>query len=123
MSMSCDRVGNLLLTKFSCQGAGDVAIVVPATIVFWLLKHLPLNQDPNLQSPPAPPAITQADWDNPDLPRADTVNCRQLADAIRMTFALDRERALTVVLDRSNVELMRQLMHLFTKDLIDLDAA
>jgi hypothetical protein len=44
MSMSCDRVGNLLLTKFSCHGASDLAILVPASIVFWLLRHLPVNQ-------------------------------------------------------------------------------
>jgi hypothetical protein len=123
MSMSCDRVGNLLLTKFSCHGASEVAILVPATIVFWLLQHLPVNQDPELQAPPAPPRITQEDWDSRDLPRAQTVHCRQLADGIRMTYALDRDRDLTVVLDRANLELMRQLMQLYAKDLIDLDAA
>jgi hypothetical protein len=123
MSMSCDRVGNILLTKFSCHGASDLAIVVPASIVFWLLRHLPVNQDPNLPAPPESPPVTQADWDSNDLPRAQFVQCKQLADAIRMTFALDRERDLTLVLDRSNVELMRQIMQLYTKDLIDLDAA
>ena len=46
MSMSCDRVGNLLLVKFSNQGSSDVCVFVPASIVFWLLKHLPVNQDP-----------------------------------------------------------------------------
>ena len=40
-----------------------------------------------------------------------------------MTYALDRERDLTVVLDRTSVELMRQIMALYAKDLIDLDAA
>jgi hypothetical protein len=123
LSMSCDRVGNLLLTKFSCLGASDAAILVPASIVFWLLRHLPVNQDPNLQPPPAPPRITQEDWDSRDLPRAQTVNARQLPDGLRMTYALDRERDLTVVLDRANVELMRQVMALYAKDLIDLDAA
>ena len=124
MSMSCDRVGNLLLTKFSCHGASDVAILVPASIVFWLLKHLPVNQDPRLPAPPPPPRISQEDWDSGDLPRAAHVNCRELPDrGIRMTYALDRERDLTVVLDRTSVELMRQIMMHYVKDLIDLDAA
>lgn len=122
MSMSCDRVGNLLLTKFSTQGASDVAVFVPASIVFWLLKHLPVNQDPELQPPPAGPQITQWDWDNPNIPRAFTVQCKVLPGKISMTYNLDRKPDLTVVLDRSNVELMRQIMLAYSKDLIDLDA-
>jgi len=120
--MSCDRVGNLLLVKFSSKGASDLCIYVPAVIVFWLLKHLPVNQDPNLQAPPAPPAITQQDWDNPYTPRAQYVQCKELPGAIRMTFVLDAKEDLTVVLDRGNVELMRQIMIMYAKDLIDLDA-
>ena len=122
MSMSCDRVGNLLLTKFSTQGASDVAVFVPASIVFWLLKHLPVNQDPDLQPPPAGPQITQSDWDSPNIPRAFTVQCKVLPGKISMTYNLDRKPDLTVVLDRSNVELMRQIMLAYSKDLIDLDA-
>jgi len=122
MSMSCDRVGNLLLTKFSAQGASDVAVFVPASVVFWLLKHLPVNQDPTLQPPPAGPQITQWDWDNPNIPRAFTVQCKVLPGKISMTYNLDRKPDLTVVLDRSNVELMRQIMLAYSKDLIDLDA-
>ena len=122
LSMSCDRVGNLLLTKFSTKGASDVCILVPASIVFWLLKHLPVNRDPQLAPPPPPPPITQADWDNPYIPRAQYVNCKELPGAIRMTFVSDAKEDLTVVLDRSNVEMMRQIMTMYTKDLIDLDA-
>ena len=122
MSMSCDRVGNLLLTKFSAYGASDVAVFVPASVVFWLLKHLPVNQDPNLQPPPAGPQITQWDWDHPNVPRAFTVNCKVLPGKISMTYNLDRKPDLTVVLDRSNVELMRQIRLAYSKDLIDLDA-
>jgi len=122
MSMSCDRVGNLLLTKFSAHGASDVCVFVPASIVFWLLKHLPVNQDPALQPPPSPPQITQMDWDSPNTPHAATVNCKVLPGRISMTFALDRKPDLTVVLDRNNVELMRQIMLAYSKDLIDLDA-
>jgi hypothetical protein len=122
LSMSCDRVGNLLLTKFSNQGASDVCVFVPASIVFWLLKHLPVNQDPNLQPPPAGPQITQFDWDSPHVPHAITVNCKVLPGKISMTLNLDRKPDLTVVLDRGNVELMRQIMLAYSKDLIDLDA-
>ena len=122
MSMSCDRVGNLLLTKFSAHGASDVAIFVPASIVFWLIKHLPVNQDPNLQPPPAGPQITQWDWDHPNIPRAFTVQCKVLPGKISMTYNLDRKPDLTVVLDRSNVELMRQIFVHYSQDLIDLDA-
>ena len=39
-----------------------------------------------------------------------------------MTFALETKPDLTVVLDRGNVELMRQIMAMYSKDLIDLDA-
>jgi hypothetical protein len=121
MSMSCDRVGNLLLAKFSAQGATDVCIFIPASIVFWLLKHLPVNQDPALQPPPPPPQITRADWDSPYVPRALTVNAKVLPGKISMTFNLDRKPDLTLVLDRSNVEMMRQIMGHYTQDLIDLE--
>jgi hypothetical protein len=123
LSMSCDRVGNLLLAKFANHGAGDACIFIPAEIVFWLLKHLPVNQDPQLQAPPPPSPITQRDWDNPDTPRALTVRCKQLPGALRMSFQLERKPDLTVVLDRSNVELMRQVMVAYANDLVDLDAA
>ena len=121
MAMSCDRVGNLLLAKFSATGSTDVCVFVPAPIVFWLLKHLPVNQDPNLQPPPPPPQITQADWDSPYVPRALTVNAKVLPGKISMTFNLDRKPDLTVILDRSNVEMMRQIMTHYTRDLIDLE--
>jgi hypothetical protein len=122
MSMSCDRVGNLLLAKFSALGANDTCIVIPASIVFFLIKHLPVNQDQALQPPPAGPQITQRDWDSPNLPRADTVSCKVLPGKISMTFNLDRKPDLIMVLDRSNVELMRQILLAYSRDLIDLEA-
>ena len=121
-SMSCDRVGNLLLAKFSAKDAADACVLIPANIVFWLLRHLPVNQDPTLQAPPPPPQITQWDWDNPDTPRAMTVQCREFPGTLRMTFQVERGPDLTMVLDRSNVELMRQIFMNYRKDLIDLDA-
>jgi hypothetical protein len=39
-----------------------------------------------------------------------------------MQFALDRGPDLMVLLNRSNVELMRQMLVAYSKDLIDLDA-
>ena len=122
MAMSCDRVGNLLLAKFSAQGANDVCIVIPASIVFFLIQHLPVNQDPTLPAPPPGPQITQWDWDSPNVPRANTINCKVLPGKISMSFDLDRKPDLTLVLDRSNVELMRQILLAYSRDLIDLEA-
>jgi hypothetical protein len=120
--MSCDRVGNLLLVKLASEGASDVCMFMPASIVFFLLKNLPVNQDPQLQPPPHGPQIDQWDWENPNNPRAFTVNCKVLPGKISMTFVLDRKPDLTVVLDRGNVELMRQIMLAYAPELIDLDA-
>ena len=122
LAMSCDSVGNLLLAKFSCQGAKDISVFIPASIVFWLLDHVPVNQDPSLRAPLGVTRITQQDWDADGIPRALSVNCKQLAQALRMTFELDRKVPLTVLLDRANVELMRQMMENYRKDLINLDA-
>ena len=122
MSMSCDRVGNLLLVKFASEGASDVRMVMPASIVFFLIKHLPVNQDPQLQPPPHGPQITQWDWDDPNNPRAFTVQCKVLPGKISMTFNLDRKPDLTVILDRSNVELMRQILLAYSDELIDLES-
>jgi hypothetical protein len=122
MSMSCDRVGNLLLVKFSTHGASDVNMFMPASVVFFLIKNLPVNQDPALQPPPHGPQINQWDWDSANVPRAFTVQCKVLPGKISMTFNLDRKPDLTVVLDRSNVELMRQILLAYSEELIDLDA-
>jgi hypothetical protein len=122
MSMSCDSVGNLLLAKFSYQGGKDSCVFIPASIVFWLLRHLPVNQDPSLKQPANMPQIYQQDWDYQHSPRALTVNCKQLFDSLRMAFELETKPGLTVVLDRANVELMRQIMVHYSTDLIDLDA-
>lgn len=122
LNMSCDRIGNLLLVKFLPQLGKETCIFMPASIVFWLLRHLPVNQDPQLAPPAVIPRIEQYDWDNPATPRALTVNCTQFADAIRMKFTLERGPDLMVLLNRSNVELMRQMMIAYSKELIDLDA-
>ena len=119
--MSCDRVGNLLLAKFSAHGASDVAVHIPASIVFFLIKNMPVNQDPSLQPPP-PPQIGPEDWHNPNVPNASTVRVNVLPGKLSMTFNLDRKPDLTVILDRSNVELMRQILVHYANDLIDLDA-
>jgi hypothetical protein len=119
--MSCDQIGNLLLAKFSFTTGKEVTIFIPADIVFWLLKHVPANQDPSLQPPPAPPAIEQWDWDERITPRALSVQCKQFPDTLRMSFELERGPILTLVLNRSNVEMLRQMMVAYSSDLIDLD--
>ncbi|QNA91115.1 hypothetical protein G4G28_17635 [Massilia sp. Dwa41.01b] len=120
--MSCDKVGNSLLVKFSNQGAADIGLHIPASIVFWLLKHLPVNQDPTLQPPPAPPVIAEQDWRNPANRRALYLNCRELPGKLRMAFTMEQGPDVVVILDRSNVELMRQILVLYSRELIDLDA-
>ncbi len=122
LNMSCDKVGNLLLAKFAFSAGKDACIFVPAEIVFWLLKHVPPNRDPQLQ-PPAPGSqITQMDWDDRMTPRALSVQCKEFPDALRMTFELDRQPNLTLVMNRSCVEMMRQMFVAYSSDLMDLDA-
>lgn len=121
MAMSCDPVGNLLLAKFSYLDAKDSCLLLPSTMVFWLLDHMPVNQDPALKQPPPPPPITQQDWDDPYTPRAFTVKCKELPGAIRMSFELDRKPDLVLLLNPSNVELMRQIMVHYHGDLTRLE--
>lgn len=120
MSVSCDPVGNLLLVKFAFTGGKEGCVYLPAHIVFWLLQHIPANQDPALTAPSSLPAIHDQDWDDQRTPRVDTMQCKQFRDAIRMTFQLDRGPEMLVLLDRSNVELMRQFMQHYRGNLMDL---
>ncbi|WP_368737984.1 hypothetical protein [Massilia sp. CCM 8734] len=120
MYLSCDPIGNLLLAKFSFEGGKDACVFIPASVVFWLLAHLPVNQDPELLPPPNLPRIYQEDWDDVVNPRVLSVQCKQFNDAIRMTMELDRGSNLTVILNRANVELMRQMMEGYRGDLMDL---
>jgi hypothetical protein len=93
---------------------------IPAHIVFWLLAHLPVNQDPHLKPPATIPSINEMDWDDERTPRVDTMQCKQFNDAIRMTFQLDRAPEMLLLLNRSNVELMRQFMENYRGSLMDL---
>ena len=120
MTLSCDPVGNLLLVTFSFEGGKDTCFFLPAHIVFWLLKHLPVNQDPNLPPPPAPPTVFQQDWDDNNTPRVHTLQCKEFRQALRMAFEMETGPGLVVLLDRSNVELMRQFMENYRADLMDL---
>ena len=120
MIISCDPVGNLLLAKFSLGAGKEACVFVPAHIVFWLLDHLPVNQDPALPAPPALPEIYNEDWDDMRTPRVLTIQCKQFADAIRMSIELDRAPPLVVLLNRTNVELMRQFMVSYRPSLMDL---
>lgn len=120
MTMSCDPVGNLLLVKFSFGAGSESCVFLPAHIVFWLLDHFPVNQDPNLAPPPAFPQVYAEDWDDQLTPRVFTVQCKQFKDAIRMSMELDRKPDLVVLLNRTNVELMRQFMLTYKPSLMDL---
>jgi hypothetical protein len=120
MTMSCDSVGNILLVKFAFTGGKDATVYVPAHIVFWLLNHLPVNQDPNLQPPSSLPAIYDQDWSDEITPRVNTMQCKQFKDALRMSLQLDRGPDLVILLNRSNVELMRQFMETYRGSLMDL---
>lgn len=121
LSMSCDPVGNLLLLKMVFTGGKWASVYLPAHIVFWMLEHFPVNQDPMLPAPPPLPQIFAEDWDDNYTPRVFTVQCKQFADAIRMTIEFDDKRPdLPVLLNRTNVELMRQFMLTYKDQLMDL---
>ncbi|WP_426107730.1 hypothetical protein [Massilia sp. TSP1-1-2] len=120
MALSCDKVGNVLLVKFSMLSGADACVLMPAHIVFWLLEHIPVNQDPNLPGPAPYPQIYGEDWDDLRTPRVLTVQCKQFADAIRMELELDRTPHLNVLLNRTNVELLRQFLENYRGSLMDL---
>ncbi|MEO7494452.1 MAG: hypothetical protein ABIT83_20750 [Massilia sp.] len=122
MSMSCDPVGNVLLAKFSAVDAKDICVIIPASIVFWLLQHIPVNQNPRLPMPPQGPGIHPDEWHDPELARAMSVNCQTFPDALRMTFETEMRPFITVLLNLSNVELLRQYLAAYSKDLMNLDA-
>ena len=99
------------------------------TYVRWMAEHVPGMR--RLKTHAKAADVVHLQWLSvPDLdrfllpprPRAFTVQCKVLPGKISMTYNLDRKPDLTVVLDRSNVELMRQIMLAYSKDLIDLDA-
>lgn len=120
MAMSCDKVGNLVLVKFSFTGGKDGCVYLPAHIVFWLLQHFPVNQDPQLRAPTTFPAIQDEDWDDRRTPRVATMQCKQFPDAVRMSMQLEHGPEMLVLLNRSNVELMRQYMENYRSSLMDL---
>lgn len=120
LSVGCDAVGNMLLFKFRFASGAEASVLVPAHIVFWLLEHLPANQDPSLRPPAAYPQIAQRDWDDYVTPRVLTVNCKEFADALRMDFELDRKPDMRVLLDRTLVEVLRQFMENYRGSLMDL---
>ena len=120
MGISCDSVGNMLLIKFSFTSGKDGTVYLPAHIVFWLLNHLPVNQDPELQPPPPPPPIYDQDWNDDITPRVGAMQCKQFPDALRMTLQLERGADMVILLNRNNVELMRQFMETYRGSLMDL---
>lgn len=123
LNVGCDAVGNLLLVKFAHHGGTYSTAFFPASVVFWMLEHIPVNQDPNLEPPAGIPPFTQMDWDIRFTPRVVSVNCKQFPDALRIRMELENTPEQTVLLDRSNIELLRHFFSVYAKDLINLDAA
>lgn len=62
----------------------------------------------------------QQDWDDNNTPRVHTLQCKEFRQALRMAFEMETGPGLVVLLDRSNVELMRQFMENYRADLMDL---
>ena len=121
MHLGCDPVANTLLAKFSCHGTAPFCVLVPAPIVFWLLRHIPVNQDPKLAPPPAGEPITQQDWNNLATPRALSVSCKQFQDAVRMTLELDRKPDLTLLFNRATLEMLRRFFEAYAGELMDIE--
>jgi hypothetical protein len=121
MTMSCDPVGNVILVKFSAVGAKDVCLVIPASIVFWLLHHIPVNQNPALKEPPTGPVIHPEDWHHPELPRAVRLNCQTFTDRLRMEFETEVRPNITLLLNLSNIELLRQYLANYSQNLMNTD--
>ena len=119
MHMHCDRVGNILLAKFACKAARDCLVIFPASVVFWLLEHVPPTAQPLSAPPSGMPAISQDDWQR-DIPRVLSVNCLLSKEGLRMTMKLDAHADITLLLSQQNVELMRQLMLVYRADLMDV---
>ncbi|WP_229518331.1 hypothetical protein [Massilia sp. PAMC28688] len=120
LTVACDPIGNMLLVKFSVAGGSDACVFFPAHIVFWLLEHMPVNQDPDLPPPVHYPQIAQRDWDDHITPRAVSVKCHQHADAVTMQLELDHKSPMRLLLNRTNVEAMRQFLANYRGDLMDL---
>ena len=120
LHIGCDAMGNHLLAKFSCHSAKDSALLIPASVAFWLADNIPANEDPALLRPPEGPAFEQQDWDDAVTPRALSVRCKQFPDAVRMSFELNRKPDLVLLLGPENLELMRRLLMVYRTDLTDL---
>lgn len=121
LTVACDAVGNTLLVKFSFHNGGSACALFPAHVVFWLLERMPRSQDPNLPAPLEYPPIDQMEWDDHVTPRVMTLNCNQFADALRMELMLDHKPALRVLLNPTNVEVLRQFFEKYRGDLMELD--
>ncbi len=121
ITASCDPGGNIALIKFSTVGAPDTCLILPSTVVYWLIENLPVNQIPDLQPPPMGPRIVREDWDLEMTPHVLAVQA-SLADPLsRFKFEVNRRPHVTMMLDRSHIEMLRQLMELSGKDLVKLD--
>lgn len=117
LHIHCDKVGNVLLAKFSCRDAQDCVVFIPAGVVFWLVDNLPVT--PGLPQPTAMPNIHAHDW-QANVPRVVSLNCLLSNEGMRMAMKLDGKSDLTLLLDPSGIELLRQLLLAYRADLLDV---
>jgi hypothetical protein len=117
LHIHCDKVGNVLLAKFACKDAPDYLVYIPASVVFWLADNLPTT--PGLPTPPVMPTIYEDDW-RAAAPRVLSVNCLLSNQGMRMAMKLDGKSDLTLLLDPSCIELLRQLLLAYRGDLLDV---
>ena len=119
MQIHCDRVGNLLLAKFTCKGARDFLVFFPAAVVFWLLDNVPPTKHTFTAPPHGMPTISREDW-SLAVPRVERVLCQILGQGLRLKLELDARADLTLMLNPYGIELMRQLMLAYRGDLLDV---
>ncbi len=117
LHIHCDKVGNVLLAKFTCKDAQDCAVFIPASVVFWLVDNLPAT--PGLPQPAGMPVIHSHDWDL-SVPRVLSVNCLLSNEGMRMAMKLEGKSDLTLLLDPPGIELLRQLLLAYRGDLLDV---
>ena len=67
--------------------------------------------------------IAHREWDDALTPRVQSVQCKQFSDGVRMTLEVNLGPDLGLLLDASNLELMRRMLEAYRGNLMDLDAA
>ncbi|UGQ44991.1 hypothetical protein [Massilia endophytica] len=116
-----DLVGNALVVKFTYTDNKASSVIFPGSIVLWLLRHIPVNQNPDLKQPPEPQPLFREEWDDAVTPRVLSVQCKQFEDGVRMNLELNRKPDLSLLLDAGNLELIRQVFGMYANELVNID--